>query len=277
MRHAVDLSGRVAIVTGANSGIGKGIALELAAAGARVVVNHRPNEDSARRGAQVVDAITGAGGMAVAAAADISREEDVEQLFRAAEDHFQGIDILVNNAGIEQPAAIQDMTLAQWQQVIDVNLTGQFLCARAAARAFLNRQPKPPAEAAAAGAAAGKIIFISSVHEVIPWAFQANYAASKGGVSLLMQSLAQELAPMKIRVNSVAPGAIRTPINAPAWNTPESLASLLKLIPYGRIGEPDDVARAVAWLASDDSDYVTGSTLFVDGGMTLYPAFRGAG
>ncbi|MBV7484560.1 glucose 1-dehydrogenase [Bordetella sp. BOR01] len=272
MRHAVDLSGRVAIVTGANSGIGKGIALELAAAGARVVVNHRPNEDSARRAAQVVDAISGAGGAAVAAAADISREDDVEQLFRAAQDHFQGIDILVNNAGIEQPAAIQDMTLAQWQQVIDVNLTGQFLCARAAARAFLNRQPKPPADAAA-----GKIIFISSVHEVIPWAFQANYAASKGGVSLLMQSLAQELAPMKIRVNSVAPGAIRTPINAPAWNTPESLASLLKLIPYGRIGEPDDVARAVAWLASDDSDYVTGSTLFVDGGMTLYPAFRGAG
>jgi len=272
MRHATDLSGRVAIVTGANSGIGRGIALELAAAGAKVVVNHRPNDDSTRRGLEVVDEITRAGGVAVAAAADISREDDVAQLFRAAHDHFQGVDILVNNAGIEQPAPIQDMTLAQWQKVIDVNLTGQFLCSRAAARAFLERQPRPPADAAA-----GKIIFISSVHEVIPWAFQANYAASKGGVSLLMQSLAQELAPMKIRVNSVAPGAIRTPINAPAWNTPDSLAALLKLIPYGRIGEPEDVARAVAWLASDDSDYVTGSTLFVDGGMTLYPAFRGAG
>ncbi|MBO9353274.1 glucose 1-dehydrogenase [Bordetella petrii] len=272
MRHAVDLSGQVALVTGASSGIGKGIALELAAAGARVVVNHRPTGDSARRAAEVVDAITGAGGTAVAGPADISRESDVEQLFRTVADHFQGIDILVNNAGIEQPAPIQDMTLAQWQQVIDVNLTGQFLCSRAAVRAFLGRQPGPPADAAA-----GKIIFISSVHEVIPWAFQANYAASKGGVSLLMQSLAQELAPMKIRVNSVAPGAIRTPINAPAWNTPDSLAALLKLIPYGRIGEPDDVARAVAWLASDASDYVTGSTLFVDGGMTLYPAFRGAG
>nr|WP_315526873.1 glucose 1-dehydrogenase [uncultured Achromobacter sp.] len=272
MRHAVDLSGRVAVVTGANSGIGRGIALALAAAGARVVVNHRPNEDSERRGAEVAQEIARAGGQAVTAAADINREEDVEHLFRVAQDRFQGVDILVNNAGIEQPAAIQDMTLAQWQKVIDTNLTGQFLCARAAVRAFLNRTPRPPADAAA-----GKIIFISSVHEVIPWAFQSNYAASKGGVSLLMQSLAQELAPMKIRVNSVAPGAIRTPINAPAWNTPESLAALLKLIPYGRIGEPDDVARAVAWLASDDSDYVTGSTLFVDGGMTLYAAFRGAG
>ncbi|MCD0505189.1 glucose 1-dehydrogenase [Bordetella petrii] len=271
MRHAVDLSGRVAIVTGANSGIGRGIARELAASGARVVVNHRPNEDSARRGAEVVQEIIQAGGTAVPVAADISRENDVEQLFRAAQDHFQGLDILVNNAGIEQPAAVQDMTLAQWQKVIDVNLTGQFLCARAAVRAFLGRPPDPSADAA------GTIIFISSVHEVIPWAFQANYAASKGGVSLLMQSLAQELAPMKIRVNSVAPGAIRTPINAPAWNTDEAMAALLKLIPYGRIGEPEDVARAVAWLASDASDYVTGHTLFIDGGMTLYPGFRGAG
>ena len=272
MRHAVDLTGRVAIVTGANSGIGRGVALELARAGAKVVVNHRPNEDSERRGNEVVQSITDAGGEALAVAADISQEADVEQLFLTASAHFQSIDILVNNAGIEQPAAIQDMTLAQWQKVIDTNLTGQFLCARQAARAFLARAPSPPSDTAV-----GKIIFISSVHEVIPWAFQANYAASKGGVSLLMQSLAQELAPMKIRVNSVAPGAIRTPINAPAWNTPESLASLLKLIPYGRIGEPEDVARAVAWLASDDSDYVTGTTLFVDGGMTLYPEFRGAG
>jgi glucose 1-dehydrogenase len=162
------------------------------------------------------------------------------------------------------------MTLADWQAVIDVNLTGPFLCSRAAVRAFLKRK-------APEGHAIGSIIFIGSVHQVIPWAFQVNYAASKGGVALLMQSLAQEVAPMKIRINSVAPGAIRTPINREAWDSDERMTELLKLIPYGRIGEPEDVGRAVVWLASSASDYVTGTTLFIDGGMTLYPAFRGAG
>ncbi|WP_459617124.1 SDR family oxidoreductase [Bordetella sp. 2513F-2] len=272
MPQNTELQDRVAIVTGASSGIGRATAIALAAAGARVVVNHSSPGSSADRAAEVVDEIGRAGGQACAVQADVSKEAEVERLFQAARERYGPLDILVNNAGIEKPAAIQDMTLEQWQRVIDVNLTGHFLCARAAVRAFLARWPQPPEHGAA-----GKIIFMSSVHEVIPWAFQANYAASKGGISLLMRSLAQELGPYRIRVNSVAPGAIRTPINREAWETEEAMQALLKLIPYGRIGEPDDIGRAVAWLASDASDYVTGTTLFVDGGMTLYPEFRGAG
>ncbi|MEX0760529.1 MAG: SDR family oxidoreductase, partial [Tistlia sp.] len=192
--------------------------------------------------------------------------------FAGTLERFGDLHILVNNAGLQRGAPFQDMTLAQWQKVIDVNLTGQFLCARAAVRHFLARGPQP-----AVSSALGKILCISSVHERIPWAFEANYAASKGGVSLLMQSLAQEFAPSRIRVNAIAPGAIRTPINRTAWDSPEALDRLLALIPYGRIGEPDEVAGTVLWLASDLSDYTTGATLFVDGGMALYPGFRGAG
>lgn len=267
------LENQVAIVTGASSGIGRATAEALAAAGAKVVVNHLPAELSRRDAETVVGEIGNAGGEAVASAADISREDQVETMFAEALARFGRLDILVNNAGIERPAPIQDMPLADWQKVIDVNLTGQFLCTRAAVRAFLARKD----QIAADGPAIGKIVFVSSVHQVIPWAFQSNYAASKGGVSLLMQSIAQELAPQKIRVNSVAPGAIRTNINREAWETEQAAAELLKLIPYGRIGRPDDIARAVVWLASDAADYVTGTTLFIDGGMTLYPGFRGEG
>jgi glucose 1-dehydrogenase len=266
---SADLSQRVAVVTGASSGIGRATARSLACAGAAVVVNHLP--DSLRDAEHVVAEIGEAGGVAIAIAADITREHQVDSMFEEVFGRFGRIDILVNNAGIERAAAIWDMSLADWQAVIDVNLTGQFLCSRAAVRLFRKKM------AGDRVGAIGSIIFIGSVHQVIPWAFQANYAASKGGVSLLMQSLAQELAPLKIRVNSVAPGAIRTSINRKAWATEDNLAELLKLIPYGRIGEPEDVGRAVVWLASDASDYVTGTTLFVDGGMTLYPAFRGTG
>ena len=193
-------------------------------------------------------------------------------MFAKAIAHFGTIDILVNNAGLQQDAPLVDMTLAQWNKVIGVNLTGMFLCAREAAREMIRRGVR-----ADVSRAAGKIVCISSVHEVIPWAGHANYAASKGGVKLLMQSLAQELAPHRIRVNSVAPGAIQTPINRAAWETPEALASLLRLIPYGRIGQPEDIGRVVAWLASDDADYIHGQTIFVDGGMTLYPEFARGG
>jgi len=175
---------------------------------------------------------------------------------------------MVANAGVQQDAPAHEMTLAQWQKVIDVNLTGQFLCAREAIKRFLQQGASPVSNAV------GKILCMSSVHEVIPWAGHVNYAASKGGVMLMMKTLAQEYADKKIRVNGIAPGAIKTNINQPVWSDPVQAKELLKLIPYGRIGEPEDIAKAAVWLASDESDYVTGTTLFVDGGMTQYPAFR---
>lgn len=193
-------------------------------------------------------------------------------MFRAAVAAFGTVHILVCNARLQRDAPIEEMRLADWNRVLAVNLTGQFLCSREAVREFRRRGMQPELSQAL-----GKLICMSSVHEVIPWAGHANYAASKGGVALLMRTLAQELAPRGIRVNAIAPGAIRTPINRPAWETPEALERLLQLIPYRRIGEPEDIARAAAWLASDASDYVNGATLFVDGGMTLYPGFEGNG
>jgi len=263
------LRGQKALVTGANSGIGRAVAIALGQAGADVVVNYRDAEDSA---IAVTREIAQAGSRGLAIRADVSKEEDVQELFRRAIAELGTIDILVNNAGLQKDSAFDNMTLAQWNAVIGVNLTGQFLCAREAVREFKRRGVRPDVSRAA-----GKIICISSVHEVIPWAGHANYAASKGGVMLMMKTLAQEVAPMKIRVNSIAPGAIRTPINTAAWGTPEALRSLLELIPYKRIGEPEDVGRVAVWLASDAADYVVGTTIFVDGGMTLYPEFADGG
>ncbi len=263
------LEGQTAIVTGASSGIGKAIAIELGQAGANVVVNYVSGPDKA---GEVVAEIENGGSHAVAARADVSKEAEVQAMFGMARAEFGTVDILVNNAGLQSDAAFCDMTLAQWQRVIDVNLTGQFLCAREAVREFKRRGVVPEVSCAA-----GKIICISSVHEVIPWAGHVNYATSKGGVMLMMKSVAQEVAPWRIRVNSIAPGAIRTPINTAAWDTPEHYAELLKLIPYKRIGEPNEIGRAAAWLASDDADYIHGITLFVDGGMTLYPGFETGG
>lgn len=259
------LEGQTALITGGDSGIGKGIALAMGENGANVIVNYNSNETAAR---EVVDQIIQMGSKAIFYQADVSSETDVQEMFREAIKQFGTIDILVNNAGLQKDAPFQDMTLDQWNKVIGVNLTGQFLCSREAIREFIKRGAKPEISKAL-----GKIICISSVHEVIPWAGHANYAASKGGIMQLMKSMAQEVGKLKIRVNSIGPGAIKTPINTEAWDTPKAAQNLLKLIPYDRIGEPSDIGKAAVWLASDDSDYVHGITLFVDGGMTLYPGF----
>lgn len=263
------LDGQRAIVTGANSGIGEDVARGLAEAGAAVVINYVSDDERAE---QVAAEIRDAGGKAFACKADVSNEEQVQAMFRTTCERFGTVDILVNNAGLQQDAPLHNMTLAQWQRVIDVNLTGQFLCAREAIREFLRRGVRPELSCSA-----GKIICMSSVHDLIPWATHANYAASKGGVSLLMKTMAQEYAGRKIRINAISPGAIKTPINTSAWETKEAEQALLKLIPYYRVGETRDIARAAVWLASDHSDYVTGATLYVDGGMTLYPEFRDGG
>ena len=263
------LEGQRAIITGSSSGIGAAFALAFADAGAAVVINHHREADAANL---LVKTITEKEGRAIAVNADVTKPKNCKRLFDAAVQHFGGVDILVANAGIERDQPFTKLTLKDWNQVIGVNLTSQFLCAQDAVRRFrrqgidLNRSR-----------ALGKILFVSSVHQAIPWAGHANYAASKGGVKLLMESIAQELAPEKIRVNAIAPGAIETSINQKAWKTPAARKKLLKLIPYPRIGKVEDVARAAVWLVSDASDYVVGTTLFVDGGMTLYPAFAQGG
>jgi len=263
------LKGQKALVTGGNSGIGKAVAIALGEAGAEVVVNYRRGEDQAH---EVVAKIEKSGSRAFAHQADVSQEDQVSAMFEKMKTELGTVDILINNAGLQQDAPIDEMTLDQWNLVINVNLTGQFLCAREAVREFKRRGVVPEVSCAA-----GKIICMSSVHEIIPWAGHVNYAASKGGVMLMMKSIAQEVAPYRIRVNSIAPGAIRTPINTDAWQTPEAYEKLMTLVPYRRIGEPEDIGRAAVWLASDHADYVNGISLFVDGGMTLYPGFATGG
>ncbi len=263
------LQGQKALVTGASSGIGRAIALALGQSGADVVVNFVAGEDKAEL---VCREIREFGVRAIAVKADVSDEDQVMAMFSRMLGEFGTIDVLVNNAGLQQDASFENLTLKQWNKVLGVNLTGQFLCAREAVREFKRRGVR-----ANVSCSAGKILCISSVHEVIPWAGHVNYAASKGGVMLMMKSLAQEVAPYRIRVNSICPGAIRTPINMEAWGTPEAYSDLLRLIPYKRIGEADEIGRAAVWLASDYADYVHGISLFVDGGMTLYPGFETGG
>lgn len=263
------LKGQKAIVTGASSGIGKAVAIALGRAGADVIVNYIGAEPPAQ---EVVKTITDGGSRAIAVQADVSKEDQVQAMFQRAIQEFGTVDILINNAGLQRDAPVDEMTLAQWNMVIGVNLTGQFLCAREAIREFKRRGVVKDVSVSA-----GKIICVSSVHEIIPWAGHVNYAASKGGVMLMMKSIAQEIAPFRIRVNSICPGAIRTPINTAAWETPEAYAGLLTLIPYKRIGEPEDIGRVAVFLASDLADYINGASIFVDGGMTLYPGFATGG
>lgn len=264
----ISLKQQVALVTGASSGLGAAAARALADAGAAVVINYHSKAEPAEK---LADEIRASGGQAIAIGADVSKEDEVERMFAQTIEQFGALDILFANSGLQKDAAFVDMSLEDWNTVINVNLTGQFLCARAAVRQFIRQGMREHVSRAM-----GKIIHMSSVHQVIPWAGHVNYAASKGGVDLLMRSIAQEVGEQKIRVNSVAPGAIRTPINADARQG-DAESKMLELIPYGRIGEPEDVANAVVWLASDASDYVHGTTLFIDGGMTLYPEFRGNG
>ncbi len=263
------LKGQKALVTGANSGIGKAIAIQLGKEGADVVVNYVAGDEAAN---DVVEEIKKSGSKAYAHKADVSKEADVLAMFQTMFKEFGTIDIMVNNAGVQRDAPLEKMTIEQWNTVIGINLTGQFLCSREAVKEFKRRGIKKEISCAA-----GKLICVSSVHQIIPWAGHVNYATSKGGIHMMMESIAQEVAPHRIRVNSVAPGAIRTNINKEAWSTPEAYNALMKLVPYKRIGEPEDLAHCVAWLASDYADYITGATIFVDGGMTLFPGFEAGG
>ena len=260
------LKDQVAIITGASSGIGAGCAKEFAKAGATVVVNH-PSEKTKAMAEQVVAEIAENGGRVISYQCDVSKEDEVKKMFADVIAQFGTVDILINNAGIQRDASFTEMTLEQWNLVLSVNLTGQFLCAREAIKEFLRRDESNKSKSI------GKIICMSSVHQVIPWAGHVNYAASKGGIMMMMKSMAQEFASRKIRINSIAPGAIQTAINRDAWDTPAHLQNLMKLIPQKRIGQVEDIGRAAVWLASDDADYINGTTLFVDGGMLLYPGF----
>ncbi len=264
--------GQVVIVTGSSSGIGQACAIHFGSLGAHVVVNYLNSEKDAN---ETLEQIRKKGGDGIVVQADVSKEEDVVDLFEKTIEKFGRLDVMVSNAGLQVDAKFLDMTLKQWQKVIDVNLTGQFICTREAARQFV-KQAKSETKGTSENSI-GKIVMMSSVHDIIPWAGHVNYAASKGGIMMLMRSISQELAPYKIRINSVSPGAIRTSINKEVWSDEGKLDELMHLIPYRRIGIPEDVAKAVAWLASDDSDYVNGETLYIDGGMTLYPEFADNG
>lgn len=253
------------LVTGASSGIGQGIAIAFGQQGANVIINYHSDEEGANF---TLEQILKVGGKGFIYKADVGKEDEVISMFKQAVDKYKTLDVLINNAGIQADSPFADMTFEQWNKVIGTNLSGQFLCAREAIKQFQNKK-----QSSAEGKAIGNIIFISSVHDIIPWAGHVNYASSKGGILMLMKSLALEIAPKKIRVNGISPGAIATDINDEVWKDEEKKKELMKLIPYKRIGLPEDIAKVAVWLASHESDYITGTTIYVDGGMTLYPGF----
>lgn len=253
------LAGRRALVTGAASGIGRATAVRLAADGADVIVNYSRSAQLAR---ELVEQLEQDGARALAVKADVSAEEDVIGMLERARSELGGpVDLLVNNAGIEKPFPLIEMPLDEWRRVLDINLTGTFLCTREVARALVAEKQ------------CGVIVNVSSVHEVIPWPHFSHYCASKGGMKLFAQTIARELAPHGIRVVIVAPGAILTPINTDLIENPEKRKQVEEEIPWGRMGRPEEIAAAIAWLAGPEAEYVTGTTMFVDGGMTLYPGF----
>jgi NAD(P)-dependent dehydrogenase (short-subunit alcohol dehydrogenase family) len=258
----IRLDGKRALVTGGNSGIGEAIALALADAGARVAINYVAHPEAAQA---LVQRIAQNGGSAIALEADVADPEAVARIFSSLDAAWGGIDILINNADIDGPRASGwEADIAAWQKVIEVNLLGTFYCARQALQRMVPQK-------------GGVILTLSSVHEEIAWSGYSAYTASKAAVSMLTKTPAQEAAPFGVRVLSVAPGAIKTPINRSVWDDPQSLEDLLEKIPLHRIGEPAEVARMVVVLVSDVASYVTDRTVFVDGGMTDYPDFSHGG
>ena len=261
------LENQTCIVTGASSGIGRAVAKAMGREGGNIVVNYHSGKEEAEEVAQWISKSSDCG-EAIVFQCDVSKEDEVKAMFQKTVSHFGTVDVCVANAGIQMDYPLHEMPLDAWQKVLDVNLTGQFLCAREAIKEFLKRGLREEVSKSL-----GKIIHMSSVHEVIPWAGHANYAATKGALTMLMQSICQEYGPQKIRCNSIAPGAVKTEINKEVWNAKEGAEGMLKLIPYKRIGIPEDIGSVASWLASDESEYINGTTIFVDGGMTCYPGF----
>ncbi|WP_413628282.1 glucose 1-dehydrogenase [Fructilactobacillus vespulae] len=254
-----DLEGKTAVITGGNSGIGAAIAERLGKEHMNIVINYRKNLDSAKTTAEIVKQN---GGKVIIKQGDISQDGIADELIDAAVKEFGEMDIFFNNAGMETQKPTHEVSLDEWNRVISVNLNGTFLGTKAAINYWIKNNKQ------------GNVINTSSVHQQIPWPTFASYAASKGGIKLFTETTAMEYAKKNIRINQICPGAINTPINAEKFSDPAAYAETASMVPMGRIGKPEEVSAGAAWLASDESSYVTGQSLFIDGGMVLYPAFQ---